>query len=112
MCQKPKRTKFFIFYGLIISAFFIFGCTRHPMDGSGRGWDHMMGYGNYGGMFMWLIGLIILGVVVYLVVNRTKSIGRPGGPESERPEDILKRRYANGEITREEYERLKKDIEG
>jgi len=26
--------------------------------------------------------------------------------------DILKRRYAKGEIAREEYERMKKDLEG
>jgi putative membrane protein len=70
----------------------------------------MMGYGNYGGMFMWLIWIIIIGAIVYLIVNRSKISGKPGGPANECPEDILKRRYARGEITKEEYERLKSDI--
>ena len=30
----------------------------------------------------------------------------------ESPVDLLKRRYAKGEITKEEYEQMKKDLEG
>jgi putative membrane protein len=37
-----------------------------------------------------------------------KGRGRAG----ETPLEILKKRYAKGEIAREEYERMKKDLEG
>jgi uncharacterized membrane protein len=79
-----------------------------------RGWFHMpmmYGYGSYGmmgpygGIFMWLLFLIVLGVVVYFVVRLLKPAGT-----SESPLDILKKRYAGGEITKDEYEQKKKDL--
>ena len=92
-------------------ALFFFGCTPYPMNGSMRGWGHMIGYGNNGGTLMWLIWIIILGAIVYLIFNRSEISGKLGDPATERPEDIIKRRYAKGEISKEEFDRLKKDIE-
>ena len=60
---------------------------------------------------MWLILILITAVVIYLIVNRSKNTGKFEDPSTQRPEDILKRRYARGEITKEEFENLKKDIE-
>jgi putative membrane protein len=59
--------------------------------------------------FMWLfwIGLIVL--VVWLVV-RVVSGGATRGDPQELPEQILKRRYARGEIDKEEYERRLSDL--
>jgi putative membrane protein len=76
-----------------------------------QGWDHMMGYGGYGGIFMWLILLIVAVVIVYFLFMRHKQTGNAVGSEKESPAEILRRRYARGEISREEFERLKKDIE-
>jgi putative membrane protein len=73
------------------------------------GWGHMMDYG-IGGIFMWIIFLIVIGVATYLVVQATKSKGLES-PFRETPVDILKKRYAKGEITKEEFERIKKDLE-
>ena len=106
-----KMSFFTFFRSTVLVIFFLVGCTSHPMDGSTRGWDHMMGYGSYGGIFMWLIWIVIIGAIVYLMVNRSRTGGRSEGPATERPEDILKGRYARGEIDKEEYERLKRDIE-
>ena len=61
---------------------------------------------------MWLILIIIAGIIVYFVFNRSKQPGNPHEPKRENPVEILKRRYAKGEITKEEFERIKKDIEG
>ncbi len=78
----------------------------------------MMGWGGYGygmgffgGLFMLLCwSLIIVGLV--LLVRWLWDHGRPagGGAAGEAPLDILKRRYARGEITKEEYDRIKQDI--
>lgn len=70
---------------------------------------------GYGGVFMWIIFLVILGFVVYYIVQDTKSkeSGSPSGetPSGETPLDILKKRFAKGEIKKEEFEQMKKDLE-
>jgi putative membrane protein len=68
------------------------------------------GFGN-GGMFMWIIFLIVIGLLIYFVVQAQKTKGQTP-TQNESPLDILKRRYAKGEIAREEYEKMKKDLEG
>ncbi len=74
------------------------------------GWGPMpYGYG-YGGMLMWAICLIVLGLVVYFVVQAQKTKGRTAA-QGESALDILKKRYAKGEISKEDYERMKKDLE-
>ena len=76
------------------------------------GWGPMMHYGfGYGGMFMWIIFLIVIGLLIYFIVQAQKTKGQTP-TQNESPLDILKRRYAKGEIAREEYERMKKDLEG
>jgi len=59
---------------------------------------------------MWIIFLIVIGFLIYLIVQARKTNSRTS-TQDESPLDILKRRYAKGEVTREEYERMKKDIE-
>jgi putative membrane protein len=64
--------------------------------------------GSGGGLFMILFWiLVIIGVVflIRLVVRGTKE-----GGGSETALDILKKRYARGEISKEEFEEKKKDI--
>jgi len=63
-------------------------------------------------MFGWIFKLLIIGLVIWLVIN---SIGRSGhnkdlkiNPESAL--DILKIRYAKGEITKEQFEQMRKDL--
>jgi putative membrane protein len=65
-----------------------------------------MGYG-YGGGFMWLIVLVLVGVVIYFWFQVSKSKGSDGSI-IETPLDILKKRYAKGEIDKEEFDRKKK----
>jgi len=72
------------------------------MDGD-EGWN-LMG----GGFFMWLFWILVIGVVVYLLVNFSK---RQGPETKETPLDILKKRYAQGDISKEEYEQMKRDLQ-
>jgi putative membrane protein len=84
-----------------------FACAQGPNSPMGN-WGHMMGYG-YGGGFMWLIVLILVGVGFYFLLKVYKSKGSDGSA-IETPSDILKQRYAKGEIDKEEFERKKKDL--
>jgi putative membrane protein len=76
--------------------------------GYGSG-GHMM-YG-YGGWFMWIIILVLAVLVIYLFTQqrRAPSYGNPAAGETAM--DILKKRLARGEISREEFESLKKDLQ-
>ncbi len=78
-----------------------------------RGWHMMNDWGHmswgYGGVFMWLIFLILIGAVIYFVVRGEKWMKRGGSDESAL--DILNKRYAKGEITEQEYKKMKKELQ-
>jgi putative membrane protein len=74
--------------------------------GPADGWSGHMMSTPYGGLMM----LIILAAVVYFVFIATRGSGRSDNGPS--PLDTLNQRYAKGEIDKETYERMKKDIEG
>ncbi|MBU1367984.1 MAG: SHOCT domain-containing protein [Bacteroidetes bacterium] len=73
----------------------------------------MNGFGGHGwGMgWWWVIGLIIVIAVFWMVVKGMSQNNRPGNPpESKSALDILKERYAKGEIDKQEFEERKKDL--
>ena len=51
-------------------------------------------------------GLLVL--LVRAVIHSGPPAARPG---EESAEDILRRRYAAGEITREQFEQMRRDLE-
>ena len=69
-------------------------------DGVGWGW---IGLGVIHMGLFWILAVIGIVVLVRWLA---------GGPSDERPRalDILKARYAKGEITREQFEQMKRDI--
>lgn len=72
----------------------------HWLDGHwGWGW----------GMGMILIWILIIAGIIVLVkwISGQKSSSLP----EDSALDIIKRRYARGEISREDFERMKKDLE-
>jgi len=64
---------------------------------------------NYGGIIMGIIILLIIGVIIYLLVSKNKNIS--DSLLKGNPLDELKKRYAKGEITKKEFDQIKKDIE-
>jgi len=74
------------------------------------GWGPMMHYGYGGGMFMWIIFLIIAGLLIYFIIQATKTKGQMP-TQNESALDILKKRYAKGEISKEDFDRMKKNLE-
>lgn len=71
----------------------------HGMEGIGWGW---LGLGLLHMVVFW--GLVILALVALF----KWMVGGAGGTSSAI--DILKARYAKGELTREEFERLKREL--
>jgi putative membrane protein len=70
------------------------------------GWGWGMGIGCIATFLLWI--LIILGIV-FLVRAILRSERK--GTAEETALDILKKRYARGEIGREEFEEKRKDIQ-
>ena len=70
--------------------------------------DYGMGMSGGGMIFMGLFWIMIIVVVVYFI----KSLTNKGnsGAQTESAEEILKKRYAKGEINQEEFEKIKKDL--
>ena len=70
------------------------------------------GFGIFGMVFMLVFWVLIIAGIVLVVkwlVEQGRSGGAPGsGGESAL--DILKKRYARGEIGKEEFEAKKKDL--
>lgn len=68
----------------------------------------MMGSGMYGGLFMWIVLVAVAVALVYYIFARNKT---NSGLTKGSPMEILKKRYAKGEISKEEFDRVKKEIE-
>lgn len=85
-------------------------------------WDHHMmphnwTWGTTMGLFWFFVVLLLVLAVVYAVReygNRQFAGGPSGRPgiDHESPREVLDRRYAEGEISREEYEQMKDDLKG
>jgi putative membrane protein len=61
-------------------------------------------------LFLLLIGGLIAGGI-WLASRPPNAGGRGRGPEPpEDPLDILRRRYARGEITKEQFEAMRQDL--
>jgi putative membrane protein len=67
-------------------------------------WDHGLGMGWM--TVSWLVWLVIIVAVVWVATRAMNG----GGRVDESPESILTRRYARGDIDRQEYERRLDDI--
>jgi putative membrane protein len=101
------------------------GAGMMGFGGMGMGPGMMGGYGGYGGMMpgygfnpmgvilsLVLWALIISGIVllvVWLARNASRTTSFIGSGES--PIDILKKRYAKGEVTKEQFDAIKRDLE-
>jgi putative membrane protein len=68
-----------------------------------------------GGGFMWfgwIFGVIFIGLIIWVVIaivnknqNQNSNQSLPG---NETPLDILRKRYARGEITKDEFDEMKR----
>ncbi|MDD4648051.1 MAG: SHOCT domain-containing protein [Sphaerochaeta sp.] len=78
---------------------------------TGRFGHHGFGYGMYSGGGMWIMGLFVLAVIAALTLSiiaivRTSKKRNATGDALR----IVDERYAKGELTKEEYDVMKKDL--
>ena len=86
------------------------------------GWHHGYGYAGQGlvfGLLSMLFWASLIGLVVWAVARLTRPSTGPAQPPlppaapavSAAARDILDRRYANGEITSEQYSEMRRVLE-
>ena len=63
-----------------------------------------------GGGFMWILWIVVTVGVFFLIQNVIKG-NTKSSYDNETPMEILKKRYAHGEIDEEEFERRRKELE-
>jgi putative membrane protein len=112
--MKPFRFLFLL--GFVLPSIFV-STLAYAQWGGYRGWDMgpgMVGWGMMGwfGPLMMLVfwGAVIVAIVFLIrwIAHSTKASPEPKGGDSAM--DILKKRYARGEINKEEFENKKKDL--
>ena len=74
------------------------------MDGSGSMF--------FGGGFMWIFWVLVLVAIVVVAKATMPSNARRNGTHEDSALSILDKRYARGEIGREEYREKKRELEG
>lgn len=109
--------------GLLVALFVVGGLFLPYVGGRGL-YGGMMGRGMMGGfgfgspiMIMGGIGMIvfwalIIGAGIWLVQSLGRSSGGYGAhsPAPDSPLEILKRRYAKGEISKVQFEEMRRDL--
>ena len=88
------------------------------LTGGWQGYGYgMMGSGMMGGFgwgwYMPIIMIVFWGLVIWGIVALVRGLSTGSGGSSVQVDsalEILKRRYARGEITKQEYEERKKDL--
>jgi putative membrane protein len=111
-----------VVFGLFLSLFPSVGLA---LQGSGEidrhmtGPHHMFdrwGMGGFGGFFMVIFWIILIIGAIYLIkllMQKTQNKDAPSGrgrSSNPKPIEILKERYARGEIDKKEFEEKKRDL--
>jgi len=68
----------------------------------------MMNFGS-GGIFLMFVFAIVIGLIIYFIITNARSNRYTGG-FSETSLDIIKERFAKGEISEKEFEKMKKAL--
>ncbi len=100
--EKENSALMWIFCGAIV-LLFILGSFGIGSYGVSYG---MMGFGmGFGFLFM----LLFWGAIIWLIVTLVQT-NQSNKNNNEESVEILKRRYAKGEMTKKQFEELKKDL--
>lgn len=107
-----------IFYGQSSWGMGTMGLWHGNMMGGMMGGSGMMGFGLLGFLFMFLFwgGIIALAVwLVSLLFPGSAAASTAASSEDDRPAqsalEALKLRYAHGDLSRDEYQQMRQDLE-
>jgi putative membrane protein len=110
MQRKKLTTVFFLLFLSVIIAAPVNGSDGDYGMGPGMmNWGYGMGW--FGSIFMFVVPIVFVVAIIFLIRWLIVSTGH--GRETGTGEsalDILKKRYARGEIDRDEFEEKKKDL--
>ncbi len=105
---------------LVVLAFVLLVVLLGPAFGWGIMGGGMMGPGMMGawgaaanpwwGIAMLIFWAVIIAGMILLIVWAMRQVGA-GADASRSPLDILKERYARGDVTREQFEQMRRDLE-
>lgn len=87
----------------------VVGSTAYAENGDGSVFGHMWGggYGMFGGLMM----VAFWGIIIALIVVAVRSFSNKSDMTAKDPTDILKERFARGEIDEDEYRKRKATID-
>jgi putative membrane protein len=117
-----SRKNWLVLIGISVLVILIFGAGLWALlasRGFGPGLAMMRPRMMVGSPFMFMGGLgmlvfwaLVIGGIVWLIQSATRrtNIVATNSTVSETPLDILKRRYAKGEITKEQFEEMKNTL--
>ena len=94
---------------LMLTPVYAFAHNHHGGDWWHRGMWPFHNYG-YGGFIMWIVLIILVAIGIYMFWQYSKGKGLAGNKPEETALDIIKKRYARGEIDKEEFDRMKKEL--
>lgn len=104
--------------GLIVTGIVVAVLVVGSLIGTFTGWRGttwgVMGpwmMGGYGGMWLMPVLMVVVwGLIIWGIVALVRYSISAGGRHNETAIEILKTRYAHGEISKQEYEEKKNDL--
>ena len=102
--------------GIVVAILIILPLTLGAASGGQSGGWGMMGSGMMDGFSWWFMPIFFIlfwGLVIWGIVALVRGLSGSRGSDSSRADsalEVLKKRYARGEINKEEYEEKKKDL--
>ena len=70
----------------------------------------MMGFGLIGVIFVIILVIVLIVAFIGLRPNVYQDKDQRSDPPFETPREILEKRYAKGEINKDEFDQIRKDI--
>lgn len=66
---------------------------------------------GFGMVWWWIIGIIIVAVIIWVIARSSRQKTHINNPPNQKSAlDILKERYAKGDIDKKEFEQRKNDL--
>lgn len=96
----------------VVVLIMLFGGVGLMGFGMMGGYGYAHGFSPWWGVLMMVLWVLVIGGIVALVfwALRERQVLPTGRVRESEALEILKQRYAKGEISREEYERMRQDL--